>query len=94
MLEVRRQEQKRFEVLDRLARHKTGLSLAQKSDFQRWKDAWDDAMVNEHKGGWANTFAGWMQNILDSAESNSFSKFMYDETGRVFSDSTALAVPG
>ena len=51
-------------------------------------------MVTEHRGEWATRFAGWVQNILDSADSNAFSKFMYDETGRVFRDSKALAVPG
>ena len=25
-------------------------------------------MVEEHKGKWAETFAGWMQNIVDSSE--------------------------
>ena len=51
-------------------------------------------MVTEHPGDWATKLAGWVQNILESKDSNAFSKFMYDETCRVFRDSMALAVPG
>ena len=83
-----------FEVLDRLSRHKVGLSAAQRNDFQWWKDAWDEAMVTEHGADWADTFASWVQNLLDSPDSNAFSKFMHDETCRVLNDSKALAVPG
>ena len=65
-----------------------------KNDFTWWKDAWDEAMVAEHGANWANTFAGWMQTVLDSTSSNAFSKFMYDESVRVLKDNKALAVPG
>ena len=51
-------------------------------------------MVTEHGANCADTFAGWAQTILDSAGSNAFSKFMYDETVRVLQDNKALAVPG
>ena len=87
-------ERKRLEVLDRLSRHKAGLSPAQKNDFPWWKEAWGEAMVTEHRGEWATRFASWVQNILDSKDSNAFSKFMCDETCRVFHDSKALAIPG
>ena len=87
-------QKNRFEVLDRLSRHKVGLSPAQKNDFAWWKEAWDEAMVTEHRGNWAKIFAGWVQNVMDSKATNAFSKFMYDETCRVFHDSAALAVPG
>ena len=54
--------------------------------------------VTEHRGECATRFAGRVQNILDSADStadsNAVSKFMYVDTGRVFRDSKALAVPG
>ena len=95
MLVVRRADNKnRFEVLDRLSRHQAGLSDAQKNDFQWWKEAWDEAMVTQHGANWADTFAGWVQNLLNATGSNAFSKFMYDETVRVLHDSKALAVPG
>ena len=84
----------RFEVLDRLSRHQAGLSDAQKNDFAWWKEAWDEAMVTEHGANWADTFAGWVQAILDGAGLNAFSKFMCDETVRVLQDNKALAVPG
>ena len=53
-------------------------------------------MVEEHKGKWADTFAGWMQHIVDSSETNAFSAFMHAETNRVLRErvKTALTVPG
>ena len=84
----------RYEVLDRLSRHQSGLSDAQKNDFGWWKDDWDAAMLQEHKHHWAETFAGWVQKILDDPSSNAFSKFMYNETVRVLHGRKALAVPG
>ena len=81
-------------MLSRLARHKVGLSSAQKNDFAWWKETWDEKMVTEYGKDWAETFAGWMQSILDSEASNAFSQFMYNETCRVLHESTALAVPG
>ena len=84
----------RHEVLDRLSRLNAGLSDAQKNDFTWWKESWDAAMATEHGADWAATFAGWVQNILDSTDGNAFSKFMYDETVRVLHASKALAVPG
>lgn len=84
----------RLEVLDRMARLGSGLSEAQKNDFAWWKEAWDDAMVTQHGAHWAETFAGWIQNILDATSSTAFSEFMYGETVRVLQDSKALAVPG
>ena len=84
----------RHEVLDRLSRHLSGLSDAQKNDFAWWKDDWDGAMVLEHKHHWAETFAGWVQKILDDPSSNAFSKFMYNETVRVLNGRKALVVPG
>ena len=84
----------RFEVLDRLSRHKAGLSPAQKNDFAWWKEAWDEAMVTEHRANWAETFAGWVQKVMEAKATNAFSHFMYDETCRVFHEKAALAVPG
>ena len=53
-------------------------------------------MVEEHKGKWAETFAGWMQDVLNSSETNAFSTFMHIETNRVLRDRfpKVLAVPG
>ena len=93
MLAVRKQK-KKLEVLDRMARLGPGLSEAQKNDFAWWKEAWDDAMVTQHGAHWAETFAAWIQNILDATSSTAFSEFMYGETVRVLQDSKTLAVPG
>ena len=86
----------RFEVLDRLAHNGAALSPSQRNDFELFKRAWDDAMVEEHKGKWAETFAGWMKNILDAPEANAFSAFVHAETNRVLRDRVkhVLAVPG
>ena len=56
---------KRFEVLDRLARNKAGLSPGQKNDWPWLKEAWDAAMVEEHGERWAELFSTWMQSLLD-----------------------------
>ena len=83
----------RFEVLDRLARIKSGLSADQKNDWPWFKDTWDEAMVREHGPKWASVFAGWMQSVLEDERSNAFSTFVYNETCRVFQGTAALHVP-
>ena len=86
----------RFEVLDRLARHGVDIHPSQRNDFEWWKHAWDEVMVEEYKDKWAETFAGWMQDVLNSLETNAFSTFMHNETNRVLRDrfTKVLAVPG
>jgi hypothetical protein len=84
----------RFEVLDRLSRLKAGLSAGQKNDWQWFKDAWDEAMVAEHKEQWASVFSGWVQHVLDDERSNAFSTFVFNETCRVLSGNAALHIPG
>ena len=64
-LEALQKKKARFELLDRLANLKAGLSGAQKNDWVWWKDAWDDKMVAEHKKNWPEVFAGWMQQVLN-----------------------------
>ena len=83
-----------FEVLDRLTRHKVGLSPGQKNDWPWFKETWDEAMATQYGVNWASIFAGWVQNVMDSEASNTFSKLVYDETCRVFHDTAALHVPG
>ena len=85
---------RRMEVLDRMARMKAGLSAGQKNDWPWFKEAWDQAMVTEHKENWATTFMGWIQGVLDDERSNAFSVFVYNETCRIFKDVAALHVPG
>ena len=84
----------RFDVLDRLARTRAGLSAGQKNDWPWFKDAWDKEMVKEHGADWASVFAKWMQNVLDDELSNACSTFVYKETCRVFKSTAALHVPG
>ena len=86
---------KRFEVLDRLAQLKAGLSAGQRNDWAWFKQAWDEKMASEHKGDWAKTFMAWIQHVLNDERSNAFSVFVYNETHRVLSPGTvALFVPG
>ena len=84
----------RFDVLDRLARIKMGLSAGQKNDWPWFKETWDQEMVTQHGAKWASLFAGWVQNVLDDERSNAFSLFVYNETCRVFHGTAALHVPG
>jgi hypothetical protein len=84
----------RFEVLDRLARIRAGLSAGQKNDWPWFKEAWDQEMVKQHRAIWASVFAKWMQSVLDDERSNAFSTFVYNETCRVFHGTAALHVPG
>ena len=84
----------RWEVLDRIARLKAGLSAGQRNDWQWFKEAWDKAMVTEHGADWPEQFATWMQQVLTDPRSNAFSIFVYNETCRVFKGAAALQVPG
>jgi len=84
----------RFDVLDRIARTRAGLSAGQKNDWSWFKEAWDKEMVKQHGANWASVFAKWMQNVLDDECSNAFSTFVYNETCRVFHGTAALHVPG
>ena len=84
----------RFEVLDRLARIRAGLSAGQKNDWSWFKETWDKEMVKQHGANWGSIFAKWMQNVLDDECSNAFSTFVYNETCRVFHGTAALHVPG
>lgn len=83
-----------FDVLDRLARIKVGLSAGQKNDWLWFKETWDQEMVTQHGVNWASIFAGWVQNVLDDERSNAFSLFVYSESCRVFHGTAALHVPG
>ena len=85
---------RRFEVLDRLARLKAGLSPGQKNDWQWFKESWGQAMVREHQDNWGSLFAGWVQTVLNDNRSNAFSLLVYNGTCRVFKDTAALHVPG
>jgi len=86
---------RRFEVLDRLARMGVGLSPSQSNDWPWFKENWDQAMLAEHGKDWAAVFSGWVQELLDDeGKSNAFSLFVHNETCRVFSDTPALHVPG
>jgi hypothetical protein len=87
---------RRFEVLDRMARTGLGLTAAQQNDWSWFKAGWDQKMLTEHKGHWGDTFAMWLQHVLneiDAGKTNAFSTFVYNETCRCFNTMPALTVP-
>ena len=84
---------RRFEVLDRLARLKAGLSPGQKNDWQWFKESWDQAMVHEHKDNWAPVFAGRVRAALAGSHSNAFRLLVYNEACRALIDIVVLHVP-
>ena len=69
-------------------------SAGQRNDWTWFKDAWDKEMLKHHAAEWPTVFAKWMQHVLDDETTNSFSKFVHDETRRVFKGIAALHVPG
>ena len=80
-----------------MAKLGSGLSAAQRNDWEWFKQAWDDKMKHQHGADWGNVFAGMMQKILDdfaNSSSNAFSSFIHTETARCFNDVVALQVPG
>ena len=81
-----------------MSRQGAALHPSQVVDFDWWKKAWDDAMLEVHGKKWGETFAAWMQNIIHESETktNAFSVFMHTETNRVLRDryKNALVVPG
>ena len=84
----------RFELLDRVAGTRAGLSPGQKNDWQWFKEEWDKNMASEHGDNWGGVFARWMKNVLDDESSNAFSAFVYRETCRVLHAAAVLQVPG
>ena len=84
----------RFQVLDRLAGIRAGLSPGQKNDWSWFKEAWDKEMVKQHGADWAALFAKWMQSLLEDEHTNAFSTFMHNESSRVLGGTAALQVPG
>ncbi len=86
----------RFEALNRLARLGSGLSAAQRSDFDWFRREWDAAGMDDFGEQWPRTFATWLQNVIDEylgGNSRAFSMFMHSETRRRLSGSLALALP-
>ena len=87
----------RLEILDRLARLGTGLSAAQRNDWEWFKDAWDEKMLAEHAANWGSLLLEWINAVLralENGEASAFSVFVYNETLRCFSAVPMLAIPG
>ena len=86
----------RASVLDRVSRLGSGLSPAQKNVWLWFKENWDARMFEEHKDEWPQTFAGWMQRVLQDMDNDpaAFSQFVHKETLRCFGGELALQVPG
>ena len=86
----------RFHALNRLAGLGSGLSTAQRSDFEWFRREWDAAGMEDFGGQWPETFATRLQNVIDEylgGNPRAFSVFMRSETRRRLSASLALALP-
>ena len=87
---------RRFEVLDRLAKLGSGLTPQQKNDFAWFKDAWDTKCAAESPMTWGGKFAGLCQKVLNDigtpTHKNAFSVFVNNETRRHFANQGALTL--
>ena len=86
----------RLEVLSKVSRVGRGLSVAQRAEFDWFKEAWDRRMADEHKENWPMLFAQQMQDVLTAQEKvpavAAFSAFVHAETQRCLGGSVALTI--
>ena len=83
-------------MLTRLSQLGAGLSEAQRRDFDWFQKEWDAAGMQEFSTTWPETFATWVQGVLNeylAGNLRAFSLFMEKETRRCLSGSLALAIP-
>ena len=83
----------RHDVLNRMSQLGVGLSKAQAADFPWFKEEWDKMMLSHYEDRWGETFAGWMQKVVQEHEDAAvaaFSKLVYDETQRCFAGREAV----
>ena len=62
-------------------------------DFQWFCEVWDQAGVDDFAESWPETFASWMQGLLDKHDQgilDCFSSFVHSETKRRLAGSLAL----
>ena len=86
----------RFDALNRVAGLGSGLSAAQRADLDWFRREWDAAGMADFGTSWPETFATWLQNVIDEylgGNARAFSVFMHSETRRRLSSSLALALP-
>ena len=55
----------RFNALFRLSRLGTGLSTAQRTDFECFRRGWDKAGIADHGEQWPECFATRLQGVVD-----------------------------
>jgi hypothetical protein len=95
---VAKAKKARSDVLDRLAHLGVGLTPEQRNDFLWFKTSWGAKMLEEYGTEWPNTFAGWVQQVLDELAQeggcNAFTVFVHNETMRSFCAQPALRLPG
>ena len=86
----------RSDVLVRVSGLGNGLSAAQRSEFDWFRKAWDQAGIDDFGDQWAETFSTWIQNVLEEHElgnANAFSMFVHNETRRRLAGTLALTLP-
>ena len=85
----------RMEVMHRL-RKVADPSPEQTADWEYFKTAYDQAMLEALGKGWGRTFSQIMQQIIDdvvAGKKHALSEFMHNETLRVLPHVAALALP-
>ena len=84
-----------MEVMNRL-RKVADLSPEQTADWEYFKTAYGQAMVDAVGQDWGRMFSQIVQRIIEdvvAGKPNALSEFMYNETLRVLPKVVALAVP-
>ena len=85
----------RLEVMSRL-RKVADLSPEQTADWEYFKTAYDQAMLNAMGKDWGRIFSQIMQQIIDdvvAGKTSALSEFMYNETLRVLPKVVAFTLP-
>ena len=85
----------RMEVMNRL-RKVADLSPEQTADWEYFKTAYDQAMVDAVGKDWGRMFSQIVQQIIEdvvAGKTNALSEFMYNETLRVLPKVVALTLP-
>ena len=89
-------QQKRFEVLDRL-RAVGEISVDQAGQWFAFRSAWDEKMADLHQEDWGRYFSEVVQalfiDLSDPAKQHALSEFIEVEKQRVLKDVPMLCIP-
>ena len=86
----------RLQVLVRMASLGSGLSPEQRADFDWFRNEWDAAGQHDFEAAWPETFATWIQGVVEEylgGNASAFSEFVNRETRRRLAGTLALTLP-